>query len=350
MKNSLRNVGKTFVKNPCNKTVNIAISSSSESFCSLRNWMKSCFTSVLLSLLPLATQAAEEGTAISAQATAHGGGEGLSPAAPILFHIGPLPVTNTILFAWVIIALIFIIVRLGTSRMQLIPTGLQNVVEAFVEGLHNLVCSLLEPKVARWCFSLVATFFIFILFSNLMELVPGIGSFGIGVPDKESSMPFALEHVTKPFFRPPSTDANMTIAMALVFFVMSSWWALKYNGLFGLINHIFGPKGGMKGWVLIPLGILFAAVGAIEVISILIRPVALSMRLFGNIYGGESVLSQMLGIAFGLPAIPFYFFELMVGIVQALVFTVLSIAFISTECSHSEDGSGHEKAEGKAAH
>jgi len=308
--------------------------------------MKSLFTSVLLSLLPLVTHAAEEGTPVSsaAHAVVHGE-EGLSPAAPILFHMGPLPVTNTILFAWIIIALILVIVRLGTSKMQMIPTGLQNVIEALVEGLHNLVCSLLEPKVARWCFSLVATFFIFILFSNLMGLVPGVGSIGIGVPNKESAMPFALEHVNKAFFRPPSSDANMTIAMALIFFVMSSWWALKYNGPIGLIAHIFGPKGGMKGWVLIPLGIIFAAVGLIEVISILIRPVALSMRLYGNIFGGESVMSLMLGTAFGLPAIPFYFFELMVGVVQALVFTVLSIAFISTECSHSEDGGGHEKAE-----
>jgi F-type H+-transporting ATPase subunit a len=196
----------------------------------------------------------------------------------------------------------------------------------------------------------VASFFIFILVCNLTGLIPGIGSIGYGVPDKGSSMPMALKHVTEPFFRPPTSDANMTVALALCFFVASSWWALKYNGPVGLFKHIFAPKGGMKGAAFAILVPIFAAVGVIEVISILIRPVALSMRLYGNVYGGESVMTLMLNQAWGLPAIPFYFFELMVGVVQALVFTVLSIAFISTLCSHSEDEGGHGKETGKGGH
>ena len=86
----------------------------------------------------------------------------------------------------------------------------------------------------------------------------------------------------------------MTVAMSAIFFIISTWWALKYNGPFGLVKHIFGVKGGFKGLVLIPLTAIFIFVGCVEIISICVRPVALAMRLYGNIYGGESVLAIML--------------------------------------------------------
>ena len=133
--------------------------------------------------------------------------------------------------------------------------------------------------------------------------------------------------------------------MALVYFIMSTIWAIKYNGVLGLVKHVFGVKGGLSGPIVIPLFFIFIFIGLIEVISILIRPVALAMRLYGNIYGGESVLTLMLGMGpkwmMGLAAVPFYFLELVVAFVQALVFTVLCIAFIGTLCSHTEDEGGH---------
>ena len=174
---------------------------------------------------------------------------------------------------------------------------------------------------------MVATFFLFIVVSNLMGLLPGVGSIKLG---------------GQPIFRPPTADANTTIAMALVFFIMSSWWAVKYNGVVGLIKHLFGVKGGMTGLVVIPLFFIFVFIGFIEVMSILIRPVALAMRLYGNVYGGESVLTLMLHTQpLGLAALPFYFLELLVACVQALVFTILCIAFIGTLCSHPEEEDGH---------
>jgi F-type H+-transporting ATPase subunit a len=137
----------------------------------------------------------------------------------------------------------------------------------------------------------------------------------------------------------------MTIGLGLTFFVMSIVWAIKYNGLGGFFHHIFGVKGGMKGvmfWLLVPI---FFFVGLLEVISMCIRPVALGMRLYGNIYGGESVLTIMLGLMdYGLAAIPFYFFELMIAVVQATVFTILTLAFLSSLCSHSDDHHSEEGA------
>lgn len=246
-------------------------------------------------------------------------------------------------YTWIIALVIFLVVRLGTRRMEEVPSGIQNLIETAVESLEELTKGLLEPKVARWAFPLVATFFLFILMSNLMGLLPGVGSIGWGHPGPG---PFGVDHVEKPLLRPPTADANMTAAMAAVFFIMSTWWALRYNGPGGLIKHIFGVKGGMKGWIVVPLSLIFLFIGLIEVISICIRPVALAMRLYGNIYGGESVLTIMLtNSPLGLGALPFYFLELLVAVVQALVFTLLSIAFIGTLCSHVEEGSHSTSAE-----
>jgi F-type H+-transporting ATPase subunit a len=200
---------------------------------------------------------------------------------------------------------------------------------------------MLEAKVARWVFPLIATYFIFIVISNLMGLLPGVGSIGMGARDPDSALPFALHHADVPFFRPPTADANTTIAMAAIFFVMSTYWAIKYNGPLGLMKHIFGVKGGLTGPIVIPLTVIFIFIGLIEIVSIVIRPIALAMRLYGNIYGGESVLTIMLGKGFGLAAVPFYFLELIVAVVQALVFTMLCIAFISTLCSHPEGEHEH---------
>lgn len=265
--------------------------------------------------------------------------------APVIWDTGFFPITNSMIYAWIIGLLIFIVLKVATYRMQEVPTGIQNFVEMTVEWLQNFAGGLLEPKVMNWAFPLVATYFIFILLSNLMGLLPGVGSLGYGEPDPNSLLPFALKHADTPFFRPPTADANMTIAMGIVFFVMSTWWAIKYNGVGGLIHHLFGVKGGSKGLMFILLSVIFLMVGLIEMISIMIRPIALAMRLYGNVYGGESVLTIMLHLLpYGLAAVPFYFFELIICVVQSLVFTILCMAFIGSLCSHSEE---HEEgAEG----
>jgi F-type H+-transporting ATPase subunit a len=123
---------------------------------------------------------------------------------------------------------------------------------------------------------------------------------------------------------------------------MSTLWAVWYNGPLGLVKHIFGVKGKISGFLLLPMTIIFAVVGIVELISILIRPVSLSMRLYGNVYGGESVLTLMLKmLPFGIAAVPFYLLELIVCLVQAIVFTMLCVAFTATLCSHSEEEGGH---------
>ena len=263
------------------------------------------------------------------------------PAATTFFQIGPLPVTSSMIAVWGVAALIIAVVTLSTRRMALVPTGSQNLVEAVVDGVQGMLSGLLEPKVVRWALPLIATYFIFILLSNLVDLMPGVGSIGYGHA-KEGGLPFALDHVERPLLRPPTADANLTISMAVIYFVMSTFWALRFNGPIGLVKHIFGVKGKIGGFLLIPMAVIFFLVGIVEVISIMIRPVSLSMRLYGNIYGGENVLTLMLKmLPGGIAAVPFYFLELIVCVVQTIVFTMLCVAFTATLCSHSDDEGGH---------
>jgi F-type H+-transporting ATPase subunit a len=301
-------------------------------------------------LPPVANPSAQNAVAVASAASVQAGAETGKPLtseiAQTLFKIGPLPVTNSMVCTWIVAAIIFVIVRFSTWNMKEVPSGAQNVMETVIEGWRNLAESVLEPKVARWVFPYAATFFIFILISNLMDLLPGMGSIGYGIPDKSSSLPFAIQHAETPFFRPPTTDANLTVAMAAIYFVMSTFWALRYNGPIGLVKHIFGVKLKTSKWFFPPLLLLFIFIGLTEMISIVIvRPVALAMRLYGNIFGGESLLTMtlthkplILGI---LSSLPFYFFELLVCFLQAFVFAMLTIAFVGTLCTPSVEENGH---------
>ena len=270
----------------------------------------------------------------------------VSQIAPKLFHLGPVPVSNSMICTWIVAALIIVIVRLTTWKMKEVPGTGQNLMEALIEGWESLMGNVLEPKVVKWVFPFAMSFFIFIVISNLTDLLPGVGSIGYGHADQSSALPFAIEHVTKPFFRPPTTDANLTVAMAGIFFVMGLYWALKYNGPFGLVKHVFGVKVETTKWLYPLLLLLFIFIGVMESFSILfIRPVALALRLYGNIFGGETMLTMALSQKpwwFAvLVAIPGYFFEVVVCLLQAFVFTMLVVAFVGTLCTHADEEHGH---------
>jgi F-type H+-transporting ATPase subunit a len=266
--------------------------------------------------------------------------------APTLFTVLGLPVTNSMICTWIVAAVILIIVRLTTWKgVKEIPSGMQNVMESLVEGWEGLIGDILEKRVARWVFPFATTFFIFIVMSNLVDLVPGVGSIGVGTPAKSSFLPFAIEEVHKPFFRPPTTDANLTIAMAGIFLVMSLYWAVRYNGFWGLIKHIFGVKMDTNKWTYPLFFLLFLFIGAMELLSVgFARPVALAMRLYGNIYAGESILDMEFHNNFLLSLLLSsftYFYETFVCIVQAFVFAMLVVAFVGTLCTHNDEQHGH---------
>jgi len=265
-------------------------------------------------------------------------------AAPTLFYIGPVPVTNSMLLTWVVALLIIVIVRVTTGKVTEIPGTGQNVMEAIIEGWESLMGNVLEPKVVKWVFPFATTFFIFIVISNLTDLLPGVGSIG-WVHGKTGDFR-SVQHVEVPFLRPPTSDVNLTTAMAAIFFVMGLYWAVRYNGFWGLIKHTFGVKVDANKYAYVPLLLLFIFIGVMESFSILfIRPVALALRLYGNIFGGETMLtmamsqkSTLLAIALALPG---YFFETVVCLLQAFVFAMLSVAFVGTMCTHSDEEHGH---------
>ena len=272
--------------------------------------------------------------AASAPAKAEEAAEAIPQAAPPLFTVLGFPVTNSMVCTWIVAALIFVIVRATTWKLEEIPTGGQNVMETLVEGWEGLMGNILEPKVTRWVFPFATTFFIFIVISNFVDLIPGVGSIGVSTPGQHPSF--------RPFFRPPTTDANLTVAMAGIFLAMNLFWAVRYNGFWGLIKHIFGVKMETNKWVYPLFLLLFIFVGLMEVLSIVVvRPVALAMRLYGNIFGGENMLDMMLSHkSFPLAvisALPFYFYEVFVCALQAFVFALLTIAFVGTICTHADE-------------
>ncbi len=281
---------------------------------------------------PDATVGAFTNAVTAATAPEAASDEVVPPAAPEVFNILGLPVTNSMICTWIVAAFILIVVRLGTwNNIKEIPSGLQNLIEATVEGWEGLIGDILDERVTRWVFPFATTFFIFIVISNLTDLVPGVGSIGL-VNNGEF----------KPLFRPPTTDANLTVAMAGIFLVMSLYWAVRFNGVWGLVKHIFGVKMETSK-VLYPIFfLLFLFIGAMELLSVLFaRPVALAMRLYGNVFAGESILDMIFhgkSLLFSLIlSSGMYFYETFVCVVQAFVFAMLVVAFVGTLCTHSEE-------------
>lgn len=248
---------------------------------------------------------------------------------------------------WIVAAIILVIVRMTTwKNIKEIPSGMQNVLESLVEGWEGLMGNILDPRVTRWVFPFATTFFIFIVISNFVDLLPGVGSIGFGTPAKNSSLPFAIESVEKPFFRPPTTDANLTVVMAGLFLVMSLYWAVRYNGFWGLIKHVFGVKIETGKWLFPLFVVLFLFIGLMDLVSILFaRPVALAMRLYGNIFAGSTVLDMTYHMKWFLWSVLLsvvaYGYEIFVCLVQAFVFAILVVAFVGTMCTHSEEQPGH---------
>ena len=253
--------------------------------------------------------------------------------------------TNSGLVAIFVVLVVLWWARKATITMQLVPGTTQNSFEAVVEFLHDMLEGIVGKHMVGRVFSLLATLFIFILAANWFAILPGVGSIGWG-----HEVPGYGFEVTVPLLRPTTADLNMTLGMAVVAFCFGIYWTFSEVGVWGFLVHNFGPKGGLKGVMKIIFAFLFFFVGIIEIVSILVRPVSLSLRLFGNVFAGETLLSSMitLGHTLGLPPpvtylislivpIPFYFLELLVGLLQALVFTLLCAVYIQLSTTHDEE-------------
>jgi len=291
-----------------------------------------------ISILALASSAtlATSTFAAEAGATEH---EAVSLKPQMLVQFGGFGITNSMLVTWIVAAGIIILAQTAMRNPKPIPGHRQNFWEWMVEGLYTFLENIIGRDLVKKGFWFYATIFIFILFVNWLSLIPGIGTVGWGHYDPTGNF-----HVDRPLLRGGNADLNMTTAMSAVFFVMWFVWAIQATGFGGFLKHLFGPKGETSGIVKILMVVIFFAVGWLEVISILFRPIALSFRLFGNIYAGESILEAMSTMNPWLSPIlpiPFYFLEVLVGFVQALVFMLLTAVFTMLI---AEDEGGKEHA------
>jgi F-type H+-transporting ATPase subunit a len=260
---------------------------------------------------------------------------GLSQKAVEIARPFGFPITNSMVVTWFVAVLLVVFAQMATRTMQQVPRGAQNFLEWIVDGLHTFLEGILGRHLVDRTFWFFASIFIFILASNWIGLVPGVGSIGWGHYTADG---FRLE---QPLLRGANADVNMTLAMALVFFASWIVWGLQEVGPIGFVKELFAPKGESAGALRVLLVVVFFAAGCLEVVSILFRPVSLSFRLYGNIFAGETMLETMARMPkIGwLVQVPFYFLELLVGIVQALVFMLLTAVFTLLLCQHHEEPS-----------
>ena len=268
-------------------------------------------------------------------------------AAEVVFHIGSLPVTNAMVNAWIAV-IFFVVVAFLASRMNAkVPKGLQNFFEAVVEFMLNEAQKVTgDEKKSRAFLPIVGTIFLFLLFSNWLGLIPGTGSIGI----------YGMHHGAVellPLLRPAASDLNLTLGIALFAVGMSHVYGLMTLGFAGhlskFVNIIGIVKSLKKGPMAIIVALIEFGVGFIEIVSELAKVLSLSLRLFGNIFAGEVLITVMLGLfSFFLP-IPFIFFEILVGAIQATVFAMLTLAYLTVATAahgHEEEAAvDHEQEE-----
>ncbi|MBI2327550.1 F0F1 ATP synthase subunit A [Candidatus Curtissbacteria bacterium] len=261
-------------------------------------------------------------------------------AAEKLFSIGPLPVTNSLLTTWLVTIILITFALTATKKITAIPQGFQNIAEFMLESFQDLVITIAGDK-TKVFLPIIASFFFFILFGNYLGLIPGVGTIGfyqqpatsnssslsssslsLGVEDlrAEGQLP-----VFVPFFRSINSDLNTTVALAIVSLVTTHYLSIKYLGLSGYIAKFLS------------LNPIFLFVGFLEIIGEITKILSLSFRLFGNIFAGEVLLATASTklFAFIVP-IPFYFLEILIGFVQALIFSMLTLVFmvILTQKTH----------------
>ncbi|HQU08694.1 MAG: ATP synthase F0 subunit A [Verrucomicrobia bacterium 21-51-4] len=268
----------------------------------------------------------------------HASSEGVSPAAYEIVRFANLPVTNAMIMSWIVSAILIISIRCMVLRPTLVPSRGQAIIESLLTGIRDLIAPIVGKKLVEPTLPLFVGLFTYILIQNWSGLLPGVGTIGH----------FHDGHF-KYFFRPANADLNGTIALSLVAMIAWLYFVLKYAGFKTLFTDLFGNKANkaeVPAAIYYLLFVVFIAVGFIEIVSILFRPVSLSLRLYGNIFGGENLLTSMTGLVRWIVPVPFYFLEVLVGFVQALVFTLLLAVYIGSICNHHDDSEAPGGAQG----
>ncbi|MBI2459197.1 MAG: F0F1 ATP synthase subunit A [Parcubacteria group bacterium] len=247
-----------------------------------------------------------------------------------VFKAAGFPITNSLLNTWLVVFIVLIFGLFFRSKIKLVPRGAQNALEAAVEMLLDVFDSVTgsRAKTLKY-FPFVVSFLVFILLNNWLGLLPGVGSIGQVVSEHG-------ENIFIPFFRGGTADLNTTLALAIVGVVFSHIFSVLAIGFWQYLNKFINikalldiPKKILKDPAIIVVNPIKVFVGLIEVVGEFAKVASLSFRLFGNIFAGEVLLASMSALlAFGLP-IPFMFLEIIVGLVQAFIFAILILAYVT---------------------
>ena len=257
-------------------------------------------------------------------------------AEPIA-HIGNFTITNSLLNSWLMIIIVVALSLALRSKIKLIPGFLQNAFEMVIGGFLDIFDSVTgsRQKTLKF-FPLVFTFFLFVLVNNWLGILPGVGSIGKVVQEHGAA-------VFVPHFRGGTADLNTTLALAIIGVVASHIFGIVSTGPWHYFNRFINlkalleiPKKVFKEPTILIVNPIKIFVGLIEIVGELAKVASLSFRLFGNIFAGEVLLASMAAIfAFGLP-IPFLFLEIIVGLVQALIFAMLVLIYLSVMTTAEE--------------
>lgn len=241
-----------------------------------------------------------------------------------MFYFEP-SISATLVTMWLIMAIVLIVFIVGTRRMRLQPGRVQNAFEWAYESLENFALNVGGPA-ARPYVPVFAGFFIFILVSNWSGLVPPIGKLS--------------------FLRAPTSDLNITIGLALTAFVFFEAQGIRHLGVRGYLGKFF-PLGEFRHGI--GNGLIAMFVGLIELFLELVKPVTLSMRLFGNIFGGEVALGVLTGLTIAIFPVLMYSLELVLNLIQALIFSVLTLMFTLLAIEGRSSGE-HEASQAVESH
>jgi F-type H+-transporting ATPase subunit a len=294
--------------------------------------------------------------------------------------VGSVQLTNTLITALLVDIILILLAILGTRNMQLVPRGFQNLLELAVEAIYNLTESVAGAKWTPRFFAIVATIFFYILVSNWFGLIPGLAAFGmceehhveeavqpIAVPglaaplmdssQEELPSPIGCQagEILVPLFRSPSTDLNNNLALAVISVFMTQVYGVMAVGL-GYFTRFFNIKGiirafqadrhgkrrGCSGMLsTFMFGFIDFFVGVLETISEFAKIISFSFRLFGNIFAGEVMLLVLASLVPLVLNIPFLGLEVFIGLIQAFIFYILTVAFFAVATASHDHGGEH---------
>ncbi|MBX4191786.1 MAG: F0F1 ATP synthase subunit A [Candidatus Doudnabacteria bacterium] len=264
-------------------------------------------------------------------------------AEPI-FYIGNFPVTNSYINSTLAVIFFVVVGYLLRNKTALIPKGMQNFAEGVLEFMLGYIDRVTHDRKKSMSFlPIVGGLFLFILVSNWAGLIPGTGSIG-------RWLLMHGEEELVPLLRPANADLNMTLAMA-VFAVMASHIIgiaaigfFKYANKFIKVGDLI--HGFRKGGSAIFVGVIEFGIGFLEIISEVAKMVSLSLRLFGNIFAGEVLLTVIAGLLSYFLPLPFMFLELLVGLIQAVVFSMLTLVYLTVATTPIQGHAEHAEPEG----